>query len=82
MLILLVLLGCGKGAGNGLYPVYPWPKRPQAITEPGKVWLSCGDDYICLTPEQVEDLRVFVIEQDAVIEKYFNLITKHNESVN
>ena len=88
-LILLALLGCSKSASNGLYPVYSFPDPPKAVTEPGKVWLQCGGNtkavesgMYCIDPAHVSELRKFIIEQDSVIEKYFNLITKHNDAVN
>ena len=77
---LLLVLGCGKGT-NVLYPLHPRPIYPMAVIEPDKTFLTCGDDFLCITPEHLDDLRRFVIEQEAIIEKYENNIELHNSSV-
>mgnify|MGYP001171698770 FL=1 len=77
---LFLPLGCGS-ATNVLYPLYPWPDQPQAITEPEKTFIRCGDDFYCVSSEHLDALREFVIEQNGVIEKYHALISKHNGSI-
>ena len=79
--VLLLVLGCGGGT-NVLYPIHARPILPLAVLEPDKIFLTCGDDYYCIAPEYLDDLRRFLIEQDAVIEKYENNIELHNSSVN
>lgn len=81
MMALSVALGCAKGT-NVLYPLHPRPDYPMAITSPDKVFLSCGDDYLCVSPEHLEGLRKFVIRQNVLIEKYEENIKLHNSSVN
>jgi hypothetical protein len=78
---LLQLLGCGGGT-SVLYPLHARPALPLAVLEPDKIFLTCGDDYYCIAPEYLEDLRRFLIEQSAVIEKYEHNIELHNSSVN
>ena len=92
LIILGIILSLAHGCGTGSkahYPTYPYPRLPNAIKEPEKVWLSCGDmsrspkavtsDMICVDPVHVEQIRVFIIELDAVVRKYENAINTINK---
>ena len=92
LIILGIILSGGLGCGTGSkahYPLYPYPAVPKAVMEPQKVWLNCGDksrslraiesSMICIDPVHVEQLRVFIIQLDAVIKKYENTIKTINK---
>lgn len=70
ILILLWVLGCASGSNQGAYPIHARPVLPKAIVEPAKVFLKCGDDYFCIAPEHLEELRVYTIEMDSLVRKY------------
>ncbi len=78
--VLLGVLGCVQGT-NVLYPLHARPDYPRAVLSPSEVFLKCGDDYFCIAPEHLEDLRKFVILQGSLIEKYEENIRLHNSFV-
>ncbi len=80
MTVLSAVLGCAQGT-NVYYPLHARPDYPLAVTSPEKVWLTCGDDYVCITPKHLDDLREFVVLQNALIEKYEKNIELHNSFV-
>ena len=57
--------------------------------EPQKVWLKCGTmggnaksveaDMYCVDEIYVEQLRVFIVEMDALVRKYENATEVFNE---
>jgi hypothetical protein len=71
--IILVLLfppGCVSGNKSGAFPIHARPVLPRAVVEPDEVFVKCGDDYYCVTPEDLNDLRVYTIEMDSLVRKY------------
>ena len=88
IILLFVALGCAIGS-KAHYPLYSYPTIPAALNEPHKVWLKCGaigtypeaveSDMYCVDPMYVEQLRVYIIELDAMVRKYEHTITTINE---
>jgi len=71
ILALCLLLGCVSGiSGKELLPIHARPILPKALVETDKAFLKCGDDYYCITPEDLEGLRVWVISTQSLINKY------------
>ena len=70
ILILSWLPGCVSGNKSGAFPIHARPTLPKALVEPAKVFLECGDDYFCIAPEHLEELRVYTIEMDSLVRKY------------
>ena len=71
ILALCVLLGCVSGiSGKELFPIHARPILPKALVEPDKAFLKCGDDFYCITPEDLEGLRVWVLSTQSLINKY------------
>ena len=55
ILALCVLLGCVSGiSGKELFPIHARPVLPKAMVQPEKTFISCGDDFYCMTPEDLE----------------------------
>ena len=79
MIALLAGLGCASGGGKALLQIHKRPALPKAILEPQKVFLECGDDYLCVAPEHLEQLRVYTIEMDALVKKYEHATEVFNE---
>ena len=79
MLVLLLVLGCVSSGGTALLPIHKRPYLPLAVSEPSKVFIRCGDDYICLTEENLQALKVYTIEMDALVRKYENATNVFNE---
>ena len=66
-----MLLGCVSGiSGKELFPIHARPILPKALVEPDKAFLKCGDDFYCVTPEDLEGLRVWVLSTQSLINKY------------
>jgi len=34
------------------------------------MFLNCGDDYYCITPEDLEELRVYILSMQSLLNKY------------
>ena len=79
VMALFLGLGCASGGGTALLPIHKRPNVPRAIQEPQEVFLKCGDDYFCIAPEHLEQLRVYTIEMDALVRKYENATEVFNE---
>ena len=77
--ILLAVLGCVSTSNKGGFPLHARPSTPKAITEPAKVFLKCGDDFYCIDPLHLEQLRIYVIEMDGLVLKYENATKVLNE---
>jgi len=43
---------------------------PKALVEPEKTFLKCGDDFYCITPENLEGLRVYILSMQSLVNKY------------
>jgi hypothetical protein len=68
---LFVVGGCvGTTFSGGSFPIYPRPLLPKALISPADTFIKCGDDFYCITPEDLEGLRKWVIRIQGVIEKY------------
>lgn len=78
-MILSGFLGCVSTSSKGSFPIHARPMLPRAVAEPAKVFLKCGDDYYCISPEHLEQLRVYVIEMDGLVRKYENATQVFNE---
>ena len=71
ILALCVLLGCVSGiSGKELFPIHARPIAPKALVEPEKTFVRCGDDYYCITPEDLEGLRVWTLSVQSLLNKY------------
>ena len=75
----LLLAGCSGGSAVGAsFPIHPRPIPPKALVSPEKTFLKCGagtavaDDYYCVTGEDLEGLRKWVVRIQGVVEKYEN----------
>ena len=79
VLALLLGLGCVSSGGTTLLPIHKRPYLPPAIEEPQNVFLKCGDDYFCIAPEHLDQLKVYTIEMDALVRKYENATKVFNE---
>ena len=79
VLALLLGLGCASSGGNALLPIHKRPHLPMAVSAPSKVFIKCGDDYYCLTEDQLNDLRVYIIEMDGLVRKYENATKVFND---
>ena len=71
IIALLVLLGCVSGiSGKELLPLHARPILPNALVEPEKTFLTCGDDFYCITPEDLEGLRIYILSMQSLVNKY------------
>jgi hypothetical protein len=71
IIALLVLLGCVSGiSGKELLPIHARPILPNALISPSETFLTCGDDYYCITPENLEGLRVYILSMQSLVNKY------------
>ena len=71
ILALCVLLGCVSGiSGKELFPIHARPILPNALVSPSETFLTCGDDYYCITPEDLEGLRVYILSMQSLVNKY------------
>jgi len=71
IIALCVLLGCVSGiSGKELLPIHARPILPNALISPSETFLTCGDDYYCITPENLEGLRVYILSMQSLVNKY------------
>ena len=71
ILALCVLLGCVSGiSGKELFPIHARPILPQALISPSETFLTCGDDFYCITPEDLEGLRIYILSMQSLVNKY------------
>ena len=71
IIALCVLLGCVSGiSGKELFPIHARPITPKALTSPSETFLRCGDDYYCITPEDLEGLRIYLLSMQSLLNKY------------
>ncbi len=81
IVVMALLLGLGCVSSNGIahLPIHKRPYIPFAIEQPQKAFLKCGDDYLCISPEHLEGLRVYTIEMEAIVTKYENATMTFND---
>ena len=66
-----MLLGCVSGiSGKELFPIHARPIPPKALVEPEKAFLKCGDDFYCIYEQDLENLRIWVISVQSLLNKY------------
>ena len=71
ILALCVLLGCVSGiSGKELLPIHARPILPKAVVQPEKTFVPCGDHYLCVTPEDLEGLRIYLLSMQSLLNKY------------
>jgi len=73
IIALCVLLGCGcvSGiSGKELLPLHARPILPNALISPSETFITCGDDFYCITPENLEGLRVYILSMQSLVNKY------------
>ena len=71
ILALCVLLGCVSGiSGKELFPIHARPILPNALISPSETFITCGDDFYCITPENLEGLRVYILSMQSLVNKY------------
>ncbi len=70
--VWLMIAGCGGAIfAGGTFPIHPRPLPPKALVSPEKTFVKCGE-YLCVTPEDLESLRKWVVRIQGVVEKYEN----------
>jgi hypothetical protein len=70
-LALLVLLGCVSGiSGKELFPIHARPVLPKAMVQPEETFVPCGDHFLCVTPEDLEGLRIYLLSMQSLVNKY------------
>ena len=80
ILALLVLLGCVSGiSGKELFPIHARPILPNALISPSETFITCGDDFYCITPENLEGLRVYILSMQSLVNKYEHATEVHND---
>ena len=71
ILALCVFFGCVSGiSGKELFPIHARPITPKALISPSETFLTCGDDYYCITPKDLEGLRVYLLSMQSLLNKY------------
>ena len=71
IIALCVLLGCVSGiSGKELFPLHARPILPNALISPSETFLTCGDDFYCITPANLEGLRVYILSMQSLVNKY------------
>jgi len=71
ILALCVLLGCVSGiSGKELFPIHARPILPKAVVQPEKTFVPCGDHFLCVTPEDLEGLRIYLLSMQSLLNKY------------
>jgi len=71
IIALCVLLGCVSGiSGKELFPIHARPILPNALISPSETFITCGDDFYCITPENLEGLRVYILSMQSLVNKY------------
>ena len=66
-----MLLGCvSEISGKELLSIHSRPILPKALVQPEKTFIKCGDDFYCITPEDLDGLRVWVLSTQSLINKY------------
>ena len=71
ILVLLGLLGCvSEISCKELLPIHARPILPKALLEPEKAFQMCGDDYFCISPEDLNGLRIYTLSMQSLLNKY------------
>ena len=71
ILALCVLLGCVHGiSGKELFSIQARPILPKAVVQPEKTFVPCGDHYLCVTPEDLEGPRIYLLSMQSLLNKY------------
>ena len=71
ILALCLLLGCVSGiSGKELLPIHARPVLPKAMVQPEKAFITCGDDFYCITPEDLEGFRIYLLSMQSLVNKY------------
>ena len=71
IIALCVLLGCVSGiSGKELFPLHARPVLPKAMVQPEETFVPCGDHYLCVTPEDLEGLRIYLLSMQSLVNKY------------
>ena len=74
MLVIIPLvalgIGCAASSGTPQFPIHARPYVPMAVSAPSEVFLKCGDDYFCISPEHLDGLREYTIRMDSLVIKY------------
>ena len=71
IIALCVLLGCVSGiSGKELLPIHARPILPNALISPSETFITCGDNFYCITPENLEGLRVYILSMQSLVNKY------------
>ena len=71
ILALCVLLGCVSGiSGKELFPIHARPILPKAVVQPEETFVPCGDHFLCVTPEDLEGLRIYLLSMQSLVNKY------------
>ena len=74
ILALSVLLGCVSGISGK--ELLPYSRKTnyhlKALMQvPLKRSLPCGDDFlVCITPKDLEELRVYILSMQSLVNKY------------
>ena len=80
IIALCVLLGCVSGiSGKELFPLHARPVLPKAMVQPEKAFITCDDDFYCITPEDFEGLRIYLLSMQSLVNKYEHAIEVLND---
>ena len=53
-----------------LFPIHARPIPPKAVMQPEKTFVPCGDHFLCVTPEDLEGLRIYLLSMQSLLNKY------------
>jgi hypothetical protein len=40
------------------------------MVQPEETFISCGDDFLCITREDLEGLRIYLLSMQSLVNKY------------
>jgi len=43
---------------------------PKAMVQPEETFISCGDDFYCIASEDLEELRIYILSMQSLVNKY------------
>jgi len=43
---------------------------PKAMVQPEETFVPCGDHFLCVTPEDLEGLRIYLLSMQSLVNKY------------
>ena len=75
-----MLLGCVSGiSGKELFPIHARPVLPKAMVQPEETFVPCEDHFLCVTPEYLEGLRIYLLSMQSLVNKYEHATEEPND---